>query len=719
MSAAPDKVRNVFDFELPERPYPGLRPFSKSEWPIFYGRERMIDEVNARLIQHRLLVIHGDSGCGKSSLIRAGVLPRLEQEFARGGTGWLTCTTTPGYDPLGNLASALAELDDADVDESRRHEIRRILNCGGQGAASLAEFLCGKRREHVCVLLDQFEELFAHARRQGPQQASILVDLLIGVQKLTDPRLRVVLTMRSEFLGACAQYDGFAQTVNDTQYLLPRMERADLMRAIQEPATLYDGAIAPDLAERLISDARASQDQLPLIQHALMMLHRNRDTKAQKWRLTAEAYPASGGLGSLLSDHADEVARKVEPPNVGGKSVVEEIFRALTEINADRQAIRRPQTVQELLNLTGAELSTLTPILDAFRAEGVSFLRPYGAEPLKPGDSIDISHEALIRCWKKIDDDKDGWLAKEFDDGLIWNSLLVQYKNFKEDPESVLSAATTEERREWLARRNEAWAERYGGGWKRVEQLMAASETAREEQLRAQGKARRAKIWRWGLTVTSIMSILTTYFMITANEERDIARKATAEAEAKGKELGEALYAEAEKREETDAFIKNLQAELAKLNHAAQSAPENSAIQQSIKQANASITQFSNLNQVAVSVAPRIYVHISTESQRKAARIVELGIETTDLGSATVVVPGIQLTKAPPYTLLRCFKAEDCKNWGAKLVELVNAQLISPKVKLQDFSKTYTDTGAIRPLHFELYFAPEEIVPVPGAAKAY
>ena len=73
------------------------------------------------------------------------------------------------------------------------------------------------------------------------------------MHKLGDPRLRVVLTMRSEFLGACAQYDGFAQTVNATQYLLPRMESADLVRAIQDPATLYDGEIATDLAERLIS----------------------------------------------------------------------------------------------------------------------------------------------------------------------------------------------------------------------------------------------------------------------------------------------------------------------------------------------------------------------------------------------------------------------------------------------------------------------------------
>jgi hypothetical protein len=342
----------------------------------------------------------------------------------------------------------------------------------------------------------------------------------------------------------------------------------------------------------------------------------------------------------------------------------------------------------------------------------VSFLRPYGAEPLQPGDSIDISHEALIRCWKKIDDNKDGWLAKEFEDGLIWSSLLVQCKNFEEDPESVLSAATTEEREEWLSRRNEAWAERYGGGWKRVEKLMAASETAREEQLRAQGKARRAKFWRWGLAVTSIMLVGTVASMISAIRDRNAAVNANRVASARYEELELAADAQKARQYETAAFINGLQAELANLKNAARSAPENSAIQQGIRQASASITQFNKL-----SVAPRIYIHISMESQRKAASIVERGIETPDPGKPTVVVPGIQLVKPVSYSLLRCFKAEDCKNWGARLVELINAQLISPKVKLQDFSKTYTDTGAIQPLHFELYFAEEEIVPVRGAAK--
>ena len=94
------ELSSVFDIELPPRPYPGLRPFEKHEWPIFFGREIMATDVIDRIIQQQLLVVHGDSGCGKSSLIRAGVLPRLEQESARGGVVWRTAVAQPGDAPL-------------------------------------------------------------------------------------------------------------------------------------------------------------------------------------------------------------------------------------------------------------------------------------------------------------------------------------------------------------------------------------------------------------------------------------------------------------------------------------------------------------------------------------------------------------------------------------------------------------------------------------------
>src|SRR5690606_4494953 len=106
----------------------------------FFGRERMADAVVAQMIDKRLLVVHGDSGCGKSSLVRAAVLPRLEQESARSGLTWRTCSTVPGDAPLWNLAVALAALDGDD--EERTLEIRRALNFGRDAPQEIARLLC-------------------------------------------------------------------------------------------------------------------------------------------------------------------------------------------------------------------------------------------------------------------------------------------------------------------------------------------------------------------------------------------------------------------------------------------------------------------------------------------------------------------------------------------------------------------------------------------------
>ena len=129
--------------------------------------------------------------------------------------------------------------------------------------------------------------------------------------------------------------------------------------------------------------------------------------------------------------------------------------------------------------VTGATESALRCVVDAFRADGVSFLKPYGHEALRAEELIDISHEALIRCWRRIAEPREGWLAREFRNGLVWRALLVQADSFERDPGNVLGATTTDERERWLRRRNAIWAERYGGGWERVQRLIAASVEAR------------------------------------------------------------------------------------------------------------------------------------------------------------------------------------------------------------------------------------------------
>ncbi len=758
---------DVFAVTLPARPYPGLRPFGKDEWPIFFGREQMIDDVVGRLVSQRLLVVHGDSGCGKSSLIRAGVLPRLEQDTARGGRRWITRVMTPGDDPLVHLAEALVDTPGADTPgagdpDARRLQLRRILNSGRDGSAALVDAVCGTHDPFVCLLIDQFEEVFAHARRRGPQQASLLIGQILGLRALQSDRLFVVLTMRSEFLGACAQFEGFAAAVNDTQYLLPRMQHTDLLRAIREPATLYDGEIAVDLAERLIAEARGSQDELPLIQHGLMQMYQAAVGRAgDSWRLSLADYRNPRGLAGLLSDHADTVMAQVEPDDRGrdGTRVTEDLFRALTNINADGQATRDPRRLCDLIAITGVEDAAVRRVIDAFRVEGVSFMRPYGTDPIALDDYVDISHEALIRCWARVADPTDGWLIREFKNGLVWRSLVVQADSFEADASSVLSPATAEERHRWLKRRNEAWSLRYGGRWNSVVALVEASMAARERQMQreleartreeraraeaeqvalreeqarlrettlqselaaATEKGRRVKLFRWGMAVALLLAAVAAMAAWTARAQSLRARAAAAtalvaqgqaeEAEKVARGRREAAERRAEQAEVT---IKGIEEELAKLRRAAAAAPADSALRQSITEAGNSIAKGVN-----ALLSPRVYIQFTDEAQRDGAQALARRVAGARLGDASILVPAVERKGYRGPSELRCFAADECQRFGQQLLGIINRELAGAPLRLSDMSGAFAP-GSVRPLHFEIFFGPGRVALADAKASAY
>ena len=709
-----------FEIHLPPRPYPGLRPFEKDEWPIFFGRERMADAVVADVIERRLLVVHGDSGCGKSSLVRAAVLPRLEHDNARGGIRWRTCSTTPGESPLWNLARDLAALVSGRADDERAIEIRRVLNFGRSAPAALAELLGCGANDHVCILIDQFEELFAHAARHGPDEARMMTGFCTALYREPPDGLNVILTMRSEFLGACARFDDFAETVNATQYLLPRMRHDDLLRAIREPAWLYEGEVARDLAERLIADAGGGQDQLPLIQHGLMLLYRDRSPAGGPWTLTLDRYKSDRGLKGLLSDHADavmaEARRKL--PSENHARVIEDLFRALTDINADGQAVRRPQTLARLSAVTGASEPVLRPVIDAFRTEGVSFLRPYGHEPIDSGERIDISHEALIRCWQSLADPKDGWLIREFRNGLVWRALLVQADSFERDPANVLAATTTDEREAWLQRRSAAWAERYGGGWDRVEKLVQASAAARdrdradeaaarEREERARLRDQRFKYVLGGSIVLGLMLVAAIYFAIQAQIESQRARDQLAEARIEFEKANAARQRSEELAAQTQKWAEELSSLVEELRRGASGQGGGVYTQRAATKAEELAQGLSAYSVVVPSPvdAARVYIHISNEMYRQPASELERALEASKVNNATIAVPGIELVKsAPAQPELRCFRRDECAGEARALLDVVNRLLSEPQLELRDLSARYGSSTTIRPRHYEIWF---------------
>ncbi len=451
---------------LPPNPYPGLRSFEPSEWAIFFGREPMIDEVVARLANQHLVIVHGASGCGKSSFVRAGVLPSLGLDYARSGTAWATAITRPSGGPLRNLARIFAEtLEPAShVRGSLAEAIEDWHDRLALGTSVVGEIsrVLDARETTLCLLIDQFEELFRYARETSREEAQLVIEILKAITNNFPSRLFVMLTMRSDYIGECARFTGFAETVNSCQYLLPQLDDFALLRAIHEPAILYGGKVDPSVGDNLVFAARQQEDMLPILQHALMRAcdhARKRHGLAEGWTVTLADLRAIEGKHGAISEHADEVLAEVCAGTPQRLTAAEWLFRSLTELDPEGRVVRRPCRLADLTAVGAVDRADVVAVLDAFRAPGRSFLVASPSGPLNDVAEVDVSHEALIRGWFRLSDstrdpvlnEPSGWLWREFEDGRRWRALAVQARVFRNDKSknATLSPATTEAYESW------------------------------------------------------------------------------------------------------------------------------------------------------------------------------------------------------------------------------------------------------------------------------
>ena len=246
-------------------PFRGLLPFEEEHAALFFGRDREIGDVAARLEHRRLLAVTGVSGSGKSSLVRAGVIPMLKAGLIPSlGNRLHVATMKPGAGPLAELRRQLAAALDREV-------AAETLTRTTYGLVDAVKPLAPE--ESLLVLVDQFEEIFQyrkdHLARDEGAEADRFVTLLLRAVKQTEVPIYVILTMRSDYLGACATFRGLPEALNDGHYLVPRMTRHQLQEAIESPLEIAGAAIHPAVVQELLNRCAEEPDHLPVLQHLL------------------------------------------------------------------------------------------------------------------------------------------------------------------------------------------------------------------------------------------------------------------------------------------------------------------------------------------------------------------------------------------------------------------------------------------------------------------
>jgi RecA/RadA recombinase len=455
-------------------PFPGLRPFETDEYRLFFGREGQSDALLERLERSRFLAVVGTSGSGKSSLVRAGLLPALRGGMMAGaGAGWRVAVARPGHDPLGNLARSLAEegvlaAAGAGLGRDEREAIVEAMLRGG--SLGLVDAAASARLEghKMLVVVDQFEELFrfrAARAAAADDEASAFVKLLLEAARQREVPVYVVLTMRSDFVGDCAQFQGLPEAINDGQYLIPRMTRDERRFAIVGPTRVARARMTEPLVNRLLNDVGDNPDQLPILQHALMRTWDEWRAKrpdheaahAAGTKIDLCCYEAIGGMSDALSRHADEAY--TELPDERSRRLAETLFKALTERGPDNREIRRPTRLREICEIAGASEAEVAAVVEVFRREGRTFLMPPEGVGLEPDTIIDISHESLIRNWGRLRE----WVKDEADAARIYRRLTDAAAAYRAGESGLLDDVTLGWVNRWQERYNpnRAWGARY------------------------------------------------------------------------------------------------------------------------------------------------------------------------------------------------------------------------------------------------------------------
>ena len=440
----------MFEYLPVTRPYPGLRPFEPHEGEIFFGREGHTDRLLEILQRQRFLAVIGPSGCGKSSLVRAGLLPALSVGRLGTGSHWRLAVLRPGGQPLLALAQALlaphalgpellpeaaqdaeprpglvaTTVEDATPDAALiaaelRQGVAGLARVLAQAEARRASAAAGRAVPplNLLILADQFEELFTYRAAGGnAREADTFVNLLLAAKTpgLAPPSLRVVvaLTMRTDFLGDCVTFADLPEAINRAQYLTPRLTRAQMTDAITGPAQLFGGEVAPAFAERIITAVGADSDQLPLLQHALARWWRaaqGRDAEAPQ--ITADLTRTEGDVATALNTHAEALFASF---SAAERRACEALLRAITAGREGLSAVRRPQRLADIARWSALPADELRAVAERLAAPEVCFV--YIGRERGEACVLDLTHEALMRQWRRLND----WVADELARGQGW-----------------------------------------------------------------------------------------------------------------------------------------------------------------------------------------------------------------------------------------------------------------------------------------------------------
>jgi len=427
-------------------PYRYLDAFSEENTSMFFGRTQEVEKLYGKVCDNAFVTVLGASGAGKSSLVRAGLLGRVTRR------GWHCVTFRPASNPLGQLLQHVATL----IGEELELLAARVAQHPGSLAASLRRFATTEQTT-VLLVIDQLEELYTRTTSSLVREQFIEQLLILGDH--ASSRLRVVVTLREDFLSRAAEHPSFHEVLEASSLILNKPDEAALRSALVQPAELHGYTFDPQAADELVNELSAETTPLPLLQLAASRLWELRDEE----RRTVGSEGRGVRVASFLSDHADEVVAHLQEQH---RYAARELFLRLASSDGQtRQPCKRDEFI-ELWSDGGVgehvlEVLTQKRLVTVYKDAAVVV--------------VELAHESLLR-WNTYQ----SWLVEFEPERLFLNRLnvaVVQWEQSKRKRSALWRGELLDEALYWRGRRGERWL---GEASNFVEQSRAAATRSRK-----------------------------------------------------------------------------------------------------------------------------------------------------------------------------------------------------------------------------------------------
>ncbi len=430
-----DSISGTLAIPEPENPYKGLRAFQQADAADFYGRASLTDKLLERMQQDhpakRFLAVVGPSGSGKSSVVKAGLIPALYDGRIPGSDRWFIVEMVPGIDPMEELEAALLRIAVNPPDS-----LMSQLSEDERGLLRAVKRVLPDDGSELLLVIDQFEELFTLVEEED-KRTHMMASLLTAVTD-TRSQIRVIITLRADFYDRPLNYVRFGELMQQrTEIVLP-LNAEEIEQAVVGPAEHAGLFLEPGLVTAIVTDVNEQPGALPLLQYALTELFERRDGRA----LTMAAYNAIGGTLGALAQRADELYDSL---GEDGEETARQMFLRLVTLGEGAEDTRRRVMLPELLSLGDKE--TMQLVIDAF---GRYRLLTFDRDPQTRGATVEVAHEALIRQWKRLRD----WLSASREDLRLQRRLTSAAQDWREsrsDPSFLARGARLEQFEAWVA----------------------------------------------------------------------------------------------------------------------------------------------------------------------------------------------------------------------------------------------------------------------------